>query len=187
MEAQKGATVWITGLVGAGKTTLARLVATELAARTRHRALILDGDDLRGGLSSDLGFSDADRSEQARRAAHVAALAGQSGLVAIVALVSPFARDRELARSIHDDCGLPFLVVWVDTPLAVCEQRGRHELYSLARAGKLVGLSGVDAVYEPPAQPDLIVAGDGESPRAASVRVTGLIEETLSDQPLAIR
>jgi adenylyl-sulfate kinase len=178
--------VWFTGLVGAGKTTLSRLVAEDLAADTGHRALILDGDALRSGLSSDLGFSDADRAEQARRAAHVAALAAQGGLVAIVALVSPFARDRARARSIHDELGLPFLEVWVDTPLAVCEQRGRPELYRLARSGELVGLSGVDAVYEPPAEPDLIVTGNGQSPRAGARRVMSLLERTLSERSRAV-
>jgi adenylyl-sulfate kinase len=178
--------VWFTGLVGAGKTTLSRLVAEELAADTGHRALLLDGDALRRGLSSDLGFSDADRGEQARRAAHVAALAAQSGLVAIVALVSPFARDRARARSIHDELELAFLEVWVDTPLAVCERRGRPELYRRARAGEPVRLSGVDAAYEPPARPDLIVTGDGQPPRAGARRVTSLIERTLSERSRAM-
>ncbi len=175
MDRAKPATVWFTGLVGAGKTTLSGLVAEELAARTGQRALILDGDGLRGGLSSDLGFSDGDRREQARRAAHVAALAVQSGLVALVALVSPFACDRASARTIHSELSLAFYEVWVDTPLAVCEQRGREVLYSRARAGE-VHLSGVNAPYEPPDRPDLIVRGGGESPELAAGRVISLID-----------
>lgn len=187
MDAASGVTVWFTGLVGAGKSTLSRLVAEELAAGSAHRALIVDGDALRSGLSSDLGFSDSDRGEQARRAAHVAALASQSGLVALVALVSPFARDRARARSIHSGLGLAFCEVWVDTPLAVCEQRGQQELYRRARAGEPVGLPGVDAPYEPPARPDLIVGGDAQSARAAARGVTSMVERILSERSLAVR
>jgi len=110
---------------------------------------VLDGDVLREGLSSDLGLTRADRAEQARRAAHVAAIVAASGFVAIVALVSPYADDRQRARHIHEEQGLRFSEVWVDTPLVVCEQRDPKGLYSRARAGSLQGMTGVDAPYEP--------------------------------------
>src|SRR5205085_5193687 len=141
---RRGATVWLTGIPAAGKTTLA--AALEQALRERGLpACILDGDVLRRGLSSDLGLSPGDRAEQARRAGHVAELVAKAGVVAIVALVSPFAEDRRSARDAHDEVGVPFLEVWVDTPLAVCEERDPKGLYAQARSGELHGLTGLDA------------------------------------------
>lgn len=152
------ATFWFTGLPAAGKTTLAVRVQRILTTRGVP-CVVLDGDELRDGLSSDLGLSREDRAEQARRVAHVAAMLVRSDIVAIVALVSPYATDRELARDIHAERSLRFVEVWVDTPLDVCEQRDTKNLYARARAGLLTGMTGLDGPYEPPASPELRVSG----------------------------
>jgi bifunctional enzyme CysN/CysC len=167
-------TVWLTGLSGAGKTTLAYALERELE-RLRYPTCVLDGDELRRGLSSDLGLSPADRAEQARRVACVAGLISRSGVVAVVALVSPYADDRRRAREIHDELGVPFLEVWVDTPLAVCEERDAKGLYARARSGELHGLTGVDAPYEAPAAPDLRLPGYGQAPDALARRIVRLL------------
>jgi adenylyl-sulfate kinase len=174
VRAHPAGTLWLTGLAAAGKTTLALAVEAEL---TRHdrAALVVDGDALRHGLSDDLGLSRADRAEQARRAAHVAALACQAGVVAIVALISPYAEDRLLARRIHDERGLRFFEVWVDTPLAMCAQRDPKGLYARARAGEIEGLTGVDAPYESPEAPDLRVPGFDSQPAETARRVAELL------------
>jgi bifunctional enzyme CysN/CysC len=168
------ATVWITGLPAAGKTTLAAAVRAELSA---HGVVVcvLDGDELRRGLSSDLGLSRPDRAEQARRAAHVAALVAQAGVVVVVALVSPYVDDRQTAKELHDEKGIPFLEVWIDTPLAVCQQRDPKGLYARARKGELTGLTGVDEPYEPPTHPGLRIAGDGEDPQSAASKIAGML------------
>lgn len=163
-------TIWLTGVSGAGKTTLALALQAELARRGTQ-ATVLDGDILRQGLSSDLGLSQQDRSEQARRAAHVAALFVQAGTVALVALISPYAADRQLAREIHSDRGLEFFEVWVDTPLEVCAQRDPKGLYARNRAGLLPGLTGLDAPYDPPARPDARVVGYGASPEETATQI----------------
>ena len=151
-----GATVWLTGLPASGKSTLAAAVEARLIAAGRP-ALRLDGDNLRHGLNGDLGFSPADRAENVRRTAHVAALLAEAGVVAIVALVSPVLADREAARLVHERAGLPFHEIYVNTSLAECERRDPKGLYARARAGELTGLTGLDAPYEPPATPDLRV------------------------------
>jgi bifunctional enzyme CysN/CysC len=141
-------------------------------------AVVLDGDLLRKGLSSDLGTSAADRSEQARRTAHVAALIAGAGMVAIVSLISPYAEDRRRARSIHDAAGLGFHEIWVDTPLDVCQERDPKGLYARMRAGEIRGVTGVDAPYEPPSDPDVRVCGDQCSPEDAAGEIllaTGLV------------
>ncbi len=169
-------TVWLTGLSGAGKTTLAVAARRALIGQGRS-ACVLDGDALRQGLSSDLGLSPADRAEQARRVAHVAALLCRDGVVALVALVSPFADDRRRARAIHAELGLPFFEVWVNTPLAVCEQRDPKGLYARARAGELQGLTGIDAPYDIPQAPELQVSGYGEPPEAIAARIAALLNQ----------
>ena len=150
----QGATIWITGLPASGKSTLAGGVEVALVARGRP-ALRLDGDNLRHGLNGDLGFDPADRAENVRRTAHAACLLAEAGVVAVVALVSPYTADRALARRIHHDAGLPFVEVFLDTPLAVCERRDPKGLYARARSGQLQGFTGVDDPYEPPKQPEL--------------------------------
>ena len=151
-----GATVWLTGLPASGKSTLAAAVEARLLASGRS-AYLLDGDNLRHGLNGDLGFSPEDRAENVRRTAEVAALLADAGVVALVALVSPYAADRDAARAVHVHRGLPFLEVHVATTLEECEARDPKGLYARARAGELRGLTGVDAPYEPPEHPDLVV------------------------------
>jgi len=149
----------MTGLPASGKSTLAHALEERLVREGRP-AYVLDGDNLRHGLNGDLGFSDADRVENMRRTAQVARLFADAGAVALVSLVSPFAADRDNARALHAEADLPFFEVWIDTPVEVCEARDPKGLYARARSGELRGLTGVDAPYEPPSAPDLVVAHD---------------------------
>lgn len=151
-----GATVWFTGLPGAGKSTIASAVEQRLVGEGRH-AFLLDGDNLRHGLNGDLGFDEASRRENVRRTAHVARLLAESGTVALVSLVSPYARDRDQAAAFHQEQGIAFLEVFVSTPLARCEERDPKGLYARARSGELSGLTGVGAPYEEPLAPDLLL------------------------------
>ncbi len=151
-----GATVWFTGLPGAGKSTVAAAVEERLIEAGRP-AFLLDGDNLRHGLNGDLDFDEQARSENVRRTAHVARLLAESGTIALVSLISPYAADRDTAAALHAADGLPFLEVFVDAPLEVCEQRDPKGLYARARAGELSGLTGVGAPYEAPASPDLVL------------------------------
>jgi adenylyl-sulfate kinase len=165
----KGATVWFTGLPASGKSTIAVEIEAQLVGAGRP-ALRLDGDNLRHGLNGNLGFSAEDRAENVRRTAHVAALLAEAGVVALVALVSPYAADRAAARAIHEAAGLSFLEVFVSTPLDECVRRDPKGLYARARAGELTGLTGVDDPYEPPESPDLSLRAD-EPVAAAAARV----------------
>jgi bifunctional enzyme CysN/CysC len=157
----RGATVWLTGLPASGKSTIAEELERRLVALGRP-AYLLDGENVRHGLSGDLGFSPADRSEHARRVASVARMFADAGLVTIVALVSPAAADRQWARQLHNEAGLEFIEAWVDTPLDECERRDPHGLYARARAGRLRGFTGVDAPYEPPMAADVRLRGADE-------------------------
>jgi adenylyl-sulfate kinase len=161
----KGATIWFTGLPASGKSTLAVEIEALLIGAGRP-ALRLDGDNLRHGLNGDLGFSAEDRKENVRRTAHAAALLAEAGVVALVALVSPYAADRAAARAVHEAAGVPFVEVYVATPLAECERRDPKGLYARARAGELPGLTGVGDVYEAPETPELAI--DGAEPIAAA-------------------
>jgi bifunctional enzyme CysN/CysC len=163
----RGATVWLTGLPASGKSTIAEELERRLVALGRP-AYLLDGENLRHGLSGDLGFSPADRHEHARRVASVARMFADAGLVTIVALVSPAAADRAWARELHEEADLAFVEAWVDTPLEECERRDPRGLYARARAGELTGFTGVDAPYEPPAAPDVRLRA-GEEPVERSV------------------
>ena len=149
-----GGTVWLTGLSGSGKSTLARALEAKLVAEGCP-AYRLDGDNIRLGLCSDLGFSPEDRSENLRRVAHVATLLADAGLVVITANISPLTSHRAMARQFHDRANLRFAEVFVDAPLTVCEERDPKGLYAKARKGELSNLTGVDAPFEPPMTPDL--------------------------------
>ena len=137
----KGATVWFTGLSGSGKSIVAVEIERRLVASGRP-AYLLDGDNLRHGLNADLGFSPEDRAENVRRVAEVARLMADAGVVVLVSLVSPYRADRDAARAIHDEAGLPFLEVFVDTPLEVAEARDPKGLYAKARAGEIRDFTG---------------------------------------------
>ncbi len=157
-----GATVWLTGLSGSGKSTIANELARELL-NTSRLAYILDADNLRHGLSAGLGYSDDDRSENIRRVAEVACLFADAGIVAIVPIISPFIASREHARKIHHDNELAFVEVHVATPIEECERRDTKGLYSKVRSGEMTGLSGVDSVYEPPKSPEIKVGANNET------------------------
>ncbi|WP_370875555.1 adenylyl-sulfate kinase [Methylobacterium amylolyticum] len=162
---QRPAIAWLTGLPGAGKTSIADAADRGLAAHGRH-VFVLDGDNLRHGLSRDLGFSDADRAENMRRAAEVARLMAEAGLIVIVALISPSRVERAGARAVAGT--LPFLEVFVDTPLPVCEARDPKGLYARARAGQVARFTGVSAYYEAPDAPDLRLRTDGLTVEASA-------------------
>ena len=157
-----GATVWLTGLSGSGKSTIATELARELL-NTSRLAYILDADNVRLGLNSDLGYSDDDRTENIRRMAEVACLFADSGTVAIVPIISPFIASREHARKIHEQRQLRFMEVHVATPVDECERRDTKGLYAKVRNGEITGLSGVDSPYEAPKTPDVIVGLANES------------------------
>ena len=149
-----GATVWLTGLPASGKSTIA--VALEAALLDRKRAAyLLDGDNLRHGLNGNLGFSAEDRAENVRRTGEVARLFADAGVVAVVSLVSPYEADRSRVRALHQTLGLPFVEVFVDTPLEECERRDPKGLFARARAGELKGMTGIDDPYEAPRSPEL--------------------------------
>jgi len=164
-----GATLWMTGLPGSGKSTVAAGVEAQLLAQGRS-TYVLDGDNLRHGLNGDLGFSAEDRAENVRRTAEVSALLADAGVVVLVALVSPYRADRDAARAVHEARGLPFLEIHVATSLEECERRDPKGLYARARAGEISGLTGVDDPYEPPAAAEAVV-GAGESVDEAVARV----------------
>ncbi len=151
-----GATVWLTGLSGSGKSTIAARLEQELVASGRA-AYRLDGDNVRHGLNGDLGFTAEDRSENIRRIGEVARLFADAGVVALVPVISPYRADRQRARRIHAEAGLAFVEVFVDTPLEVCEARDPKGLYAKARAGEITGFTGVDDPYEPPLDPELVI------------------------------
>ncbi len=146
---QRGATIWFTGLPASGKSTLA--VAVERAlVESGDVAYLLDGDNIRHGLSDDLGFSAGDRAENIRRVGHLTRLFADAGVVALASLVSPLKSDREIARALSDAAKLPFIEVYICTSVEECEKRDPKGLYAKARSGELKGLTGVDAPYEPP-------------------------------------
>jgi adenylylsulfate kinase len=152
----RGGTLWFTGLSASGKSTIACALEQVLVNRGIH-CYRLDGDNIRHGLNRNLGFSADDRAENIRRIGEVARLFADSGCIALTSFISPYLHDRDLARAAHDKDGLPFLEVFVDCPIEVCEQRDPKGLYKKARAGEIKGFTGIDDPYEPPARPELIL------------------------------
>jgi adenylyl-sulfate kinase len=158
----EAAILWLTGLSGAGKSTLAAALDAELL-RVRVLSVVLDGDLVRGGLSRDLGFGADDRRENIRRTGEAAGLVAAAGAVAIVALISPFRADRRQVGERARERGIRFAEIFVNAPLAVCEQRDPKALYRRARAGEIRDLTGIGSPYEAPVAPDLELRTDLET------------------------
>src|SRR4051794_38707684 len=174
-RATQGMTVWLTGLSGSGKSTVGAELERRLVA-TGRPAYLLDGDNLRHGLNTDLGFSAEDRAENVRRVGEVAKLLADAGVVAIVSLVSPYAADRAKVRDSHSSGSLPFLEIFVDTPLEICEARAPKGMYAKARAGEIQHFTGIDAPYEAPEAPPLRLRPEDGDAAAQARLVLDLIE-----------
>ena len=175
----QGCTLWLTGLSGSGKSTVG--VALEKALNMRGvLAYRLDGDNVRHGLNANLGFGAEDRKENIRRIGEVAKLFADAGVVTISSFISPYQKDRDQVRKIHEDAGLPFLEVFINTPIEICEQRDPKGLYKKARAGEIKGFTGIDDPYEAPANPEITVdTGTISAQEAADVLVDALISHTI--------
>ncbi|MQA11182.1 MAG: adenylyl-sulfate kinase [Pseudonocardiaceae bacterium] len=174
-RATRGLTVWLTGLSASGKSAVAVELERRLVAAGRP-AYLLDGDNVRHGLNADLGFSAPDRTENVRRLGEVARLFADAGVVAVVSLISPYRADRELVRATHQAAGLPFVEVFVDTPVEVCEARDPKGMYARARAGEITGFTGIDDPYEAPDTPDLVLRPADGDPAAMAAKVLALLE-----------
>lgn len=174
----RGGVIWLTGLSGSGKTTIANACLKLLAERTPSRhAYLLDGDILRQGLNKDLGFLPADRSENIRRLAEVAKLFADAGVVCLVAAISPYRFDRKNARLI---CGQSrFVEAFVDCPITICEQRDLKGLYKKARNGELKNFTGIGAPYEIPAEPDVSVQTDYMSVLSCACAILETFKEAI--------
>ena len=166
-----GAIVWLTGLSGSGKSTIARALEALLVRENKAVPYVLDGDNVRHGLNGDLGFGERDRSENIRRVAEVAKLMADANLIVIAALISPFRADRDRVRTIAG--AFPFLEVHVATSLEECERRDPKGLYVKARAGQIRDFTGIDSPYEAPESPELRV-GEGTVESAAQAIVDAL-------------
>ena len=177
---QRGVTLWFTGLSASGKSTVAQLVDARLTA-SGHACSVLDGDNIRFGLNSDLGFSPSDRTENIRRIGEVAKLFCQHGVIALTAFISPYRVDRDRVRSIHEP--RDFVEVFVDAPLEVCERRDPRGLYARARAGQIPEFTGISAPYEPPMRPELVLKTAEETPEESADRVL----QPLSDHGYLVR
>jgi len=169
-QGHRGAVVWLTGLSGSGKSTLADGLERTLFDRGL-RATVLDGDRVRFGLNADLGFSPEDRRENIRRIAEVAKLFAETGVIAITAFISPYAEDRRRARDIALGAGIPFIEVFVDAALAVCEARDVKGLYRKARAGEIAEFTGVSAPYDAPVDAEVVIRTAECSPEAGVARL----------------
>jgi len=167
---QRGVIVWMTGLSGSGKSTIACRLEQELIAR-RKLSYRLDGDNVRHGLNKNLGFTADDRVENIRRVGEVAKLFADAGVIVIVSFISPYRKDRDLVRDLHAQAGLPFFEVHMATPIETCEGRDPKGLYKKARAGELKGMTGIDDPYEPPARAELTIDATATGPDQAAALV----------------
>ena len=175
--AQKNQTprvLWLTGLSGSGKSTIANLLEQKLVAQGKHTYL-LDGDNVRHGLCGDLGFSDKDRVENIRRISEVAKLFVDSGTLVITAFISPFKADRDYCREILDES--EFVEIFIDTPLEVCEARDPKGLYKKARSGDIPHFTGIDSEYQAPVNPEITVNFRDEDAVATAERLYALLVE----------
>lgn len=175
MLEQKGVTIWFTGLSGSGKSTFAYTVEHALVQRG-HLAYVLDGDNIRHGLNKNLGFSAEDREENIRRIGEVAKLFADTGVITMTSFISPYVKDRDNVRKLHEEAGLPFVEIFVDTPIGVCEQRDPKGLYKKARAGQLKGFTGIDDPYEAPVKPELTISAEKTTPQEGALMVIEYLE-----------
>ncbi|XP_014476620.1 PREDICTED: bifunctional 3'-phosphoadenosine 5'-phosphosulfate synthase-like [Dinoponera quadriceps] len=174
----RGCTIWMTGLSGAGKTSISFQLEEYLVSRGIP-AYSLDGDNIRTGLNRNLGFSKEDREENVRRVAEVARLFADGGVIALCSFVSPFATDRRMAREIHEKADLPFFEVFVEASLQVCESRDVKGLYKKARQGIIRGFTGIDQSYDVPTEPDLVVNTENASVQQSTDRVVDFLQSKL--------
>ena len=174
IKGQKPCVLWFTGLSGAGKSTIANLVEKKLFAE-RHHTCLLDGDNVRHGLSKDLGFTDADRVENIRRVGEVTKLMVEAGLIVITAFISPLRSERRSARALFEEG--EFIEVHIDTPIAVAEERDPKGLYKKARSGQMVNFTGIDSPYEAPENAEIRIDTTALSPELAAERIVAALRE----------
>ncbi|PJA29110.1 MAG: adenylyl-sulfate kinase [candidate division Zixibacteria bacterium CG_4_9_14_3_um_filter_46_8] len=160
---QKGCTIWLTGLPSSGKSTIAFTLEHELIKRG-YLSYVLDGDNIRHGLNKNLGFSAEDREENIRRIGEVAKLFADAGAMTVTSFISPYRTDRDQARKMHNESGLGFIEVFVDTPVELCEKRDPKGLYQKARQGAIKGFTGVDDPYEAPLNPEMVAKTNESTP-----------------------
>ena len=173
---QSGCTIWMTGLSGSGKSTIAVVLEQVLLERGKH-AYRLDGDNIRHGLNKNLGFSAEDRAENIRRIGEVAKLFADAGIITITSFISPYRADRDTVRKLHDEANVPFLECYVDAPLNVAEQRDPKGLYKKARAGEIKGFTGIDDPYEAPENAELHLRTDQLEVAQSVERLLGMLAE----------
>ncbi len=179
---QKGCLIWLTGLSGSGKSTVAYTLEHALVQRG-HLAYVLDGDNIRHGLNKNLGFSAEDREENIRRIGEVGKLFVDAGLIAMTAFISPYQADRNAARALLKPG--EFIEVYMDAPLEICETRDPKGLYKKARAGEIKGFTGIDDPYEPPEKPELVIKTATVSPQEATATLIQWLEDGGFVPPLA--
>ncbi|NPB04763.1 MAG: adenylyl-sulfate kinase [Aquificae bacterium] len=174
LKGHKSCIVWFTGLSGSGKSTIAHALEEELYKRGVH-TYVLDGDNVRTGLNKDLGFSEEDRRENIRRLGEVAKLFVDAGIITLVAAISPYKRDREFVRNLVEPG--EFVEVYVRCPVEVCETRDPKGLYKKARQGIIKNFTGIDAPYEEPENPEILIESDKESVQNAVLKIIKFLEE----------
>ncbi|MCX5561437.1 adenylyl-sulfate kinase [Streptomyces sp. NBC_00038] len=170
----QGATVWLTGLPSAGKTTIAGILGNRLKAEG-HRVEVLDGDEVRRFLSAGLGFSREDRNTNVQRIGLVAEVLARNGVLAVVPVIAPYADSREAVRKRHEASGTPYVEVHVATPVEVCSERDVKGLYAQQAAGRLTGLTGIDDPYEPPIDPALTLETHLQTPEESAASVHAVL------------
>jgi len=174
---QQGATIWFTGLSGSGKSTIAFTLEHALVQRG-HLAYVLDGDNIRHGLNKNLGFTATDREENIRRIGEVAKLFADCSVITMTSFISPYRKDRDNVRALHVAGKLPFVEVYLNTPIATCETRDPKGLYKKARAGELKGFTGIDDPYEEPLKPEVTIDATNTSPQQATVILLEYLEKS---------
>lgn len=180
MLKQAGATIWLTGLSGSGKSTIAYTTEHALVQQGRL-AYVLDGDNIRHGLNKNLGFSPADRTENIRRIGEVAKLFADTGVITFTSFISPYRADRDLCRKLHEEAKLPFIEVYVQASVEVCETRDPKGLYKKARAGELKEFTGISAPYEEPLKPEITLDSAKHSPQeCAAIILNYLVDNKLT-------